>query len=55
LNEIFSKFKDYPDQDFIHVDRLTEVMRAFGRNPSLRDSEERINEFQLAGKKVVLI
>ncbi len=55
MNEIFSKFKDDPDDDFIHVDRLTEAMRAFGRNPSLRDSEERINELQLAGKKVVLI
>jgi len=52
LNEIFSRFKDDPDVDFINVNRLTEVLQAFGRNPSLRDSEERMNELEMAGKKI---
>ena len=55
LNEIFSKFTDDPNLGFINVDRLTDVVRAFGRNPTLRDSAERINELELAGKKIVFI
>ncbi len=50
FNEIFSRFKDDPDVDFINVNRLTEVLQAFGRNPSLRDSEERINDLEMAGE-----
>lgn len=51
LNDLFSKFKDDPDVDFINVNRLTEVLQAFGRNPSLKDSEERIIELETAGKQ----
>jgi len=51
LNEIFSRFKDDQDDDFINLNRLTEVLQAFGRNPSLRDAEERINQLEIAGKK----
>lgn len=51
LNELFSRFKDDPDADFINVNRLTEVLQAFGRNPSLKDSEERIIELETAGKQ----
>ncbi len=54
FNEIFSRFKDDQDVDFINVNRLTEVLQAFGRNPSLRDSEDRINELEMAGKKIFL-
>jgi calmodulin len=50
LNELFSRFKADPNDDFINVNRLTEVLQAFGRNPSLRDSEERINELEMADK-----
>ncbi len=52
MNDIFSRFKDDLDVDFINVNRLTEVLQAFGRNPSLRDSEERMNELEMAGKKI---
>jgi calmodulin len=55
LNELFSRFKADPNDDFINVNRLTEVLQAFGRNPSLRDSEERINELEMAGKKIFLL
>lgn len=50
LNELFSRFKDDPDADYINVYRLTEVLQAFGRNPSLKDSEERIQDFENEGK-----
>jgi Ca2+-binding EF-hand superfamily protein len=50
VNELFSRFKNDPDDDFINVNRLTEVLQAFGRNPSLRDSEARINELEMDGK-----
>jgi hypothetical protein len=53
LNEIFSKFKDDPTVDFVNVNRLTQVLQAFGRNPSLRDSEIRINELEAAGKRPI--
>ncbi len=53
LNEIFSRFKDDQDDDFINLNRLTEVLQAFGRNPSLRDSEIRINELEAAGKRPI--
>ncbi|CAF0746357.1 unnamed protein product [Rotaria sordida] len=50
LNAIFSRFKDDPNEDFINVNRLTQVLQAFGRNPSLKDSEQRINELEAAEK-----
>lgn len=52
LNDLFSRFKDDPDQDFVNVNRLTEILQAFGRNPSFRDSEQRIAEFEAMGKKI---
>ncbi|CAF2022916.1 unnamed protein product [Rotaria magnacalcarata] len=50
LNDLFSRFKDDSANDYINVNRLTEVLQAFGRNPSLRDSEQRMNELEAAGK-----
>jgi hypothetical protein len=51
LNEIFSRFKDDPEADFININSLTSVLQAFGRNPSLRDSEQRIIELEEVGKQ----
>ncbi|CAF4814204.1 unnamed protein product [Rotaria socialis] len=51
LNDLFSRFKDDSANDYINVNRLTEVLQAFGRNPSLRDSEQRMNELEAAGRK----
>ncbi|UJR31910.1 hypothetical protein I4U23_019384 [Adineta vaga] len=48
--EIFSKFKDDPYADCIRVSRLTEVIQAFGRNPSMKDAKERIEELEEIGK-----
>ncbi|CAF1336674.1 unnamed protein product [Adineta ricciae] len=50
LNEIFSKFKDDPREDCIRVKHLTEVIQALGRNPSMKDAEERIDELEAIGK-----
>ncbi|CAM4787361.1 unnamed protein product [Rotaria magnacalcarata] len=50
LNDLFSRFKDDSANDYINVNRLTEVLQAFGRNPSLRDSEQRMNELEAGGK-----
>ncbi|CAF0914558.1 unnamed protein product [Adineta steineri] len=50
FNEIFSRFKDDPDVNSINVNHLTEILQAFGRNPSLKDSQERVNELELVGK-----
>lgn len=49
LNEIFSRFKDDPTSDFINVNRLAEVLQAFGRNPSYQDAAQRISELEAAG------
>ena len=49
LNEIFSKFKDDPHEDCVRVKRLTEVIQALGRNPSMKDAEERIDELEAIG------
>ncbi|CAF3603394.1 unnamed protein product [Rotaria sp. Silwood1] len=46
LHEVFSRFKDDPNDDFININRLTQVLQALGRNPSLKDSEQRINELE---------
>lgn len=48
--DVFSRFKNDPDDDFIDVNRLTLVLQAFGRNPSMRDAELRIQELQASGK-----
>ncbi|CAF2565825.1 unnamed protein product [Rotaria sp. Silwood2] len=50
LNEVFSRFKDDPNDDFININRLTQILQALGRNPSLKDSEQRINELEATGK-----
>ncbi|CAF3559118.1 unnamed protein product [Rotaria sp. Silwood1] len=50
LHEVFSRFKDDPNDDFININRLTQVLQALGRNPSLKDSEQRINELEADGK-----
>jgi calmodulin len=54
LNELFSKFKDNPDVDTIHVSRLLETLQAFGRNPSQIDCDTRITELEADGKKIKL-
>ena len=49
--EIFSRFKTQPDDEFVDVQRLMHVLQAFGRNPSLKDSQTRIQELEAAGKR----
>ncbi|CAF1188664.1 unnamed protein product [Rotaria sordida] len=46
MNELFSKFKDNPELDTIHVNRLLEVLQVFGRNPSQIDCNRRIRELE---------
>jgi Ca2+-binding EF-hand superfamily protein len=50
MNELFSKYKDSPELDTIHINRLLEVLQAFGKNPSQSDCEKRINELEADGK-----
>ena len=49
MHDVFSRFKDDQDNDYINANRLTEVLQAFGRNPSQRDSEQRITELEMSG------
>jgi hypothetical protein len=51
MNELFSKYKDDPENDTIHVRRLSEVLQAFGKNPSQKDCEQRISELEENGKR----
>lgn len=48
--ELFSKYKDDPELNTIHVNRLLEVLQAFGKNPSQKDCQQRINELELDEK-----
>lgn len=48
--QLFSKYKDSPELDTIHINRLLEVLQAFGKNPSQTDCERRINELEGDGK-----
>jgi len=50
MNELFSKYKDDPELETIHISRLLEVLQAFGKNPSQADCEERIHELEGAGR-----
>lgn len=50
MNELFSKYKDNPELDTIHIDRLLEVLQACGKNPSKKDCQRRINELESEGK-----
>lgn len=50
FNDLFSRFKDDPEHDYINVNRLTEILQAFGRNPAIRDAEQRINQLAADGK-----
>lgn len=50
FNELFSRFKDDSDADYISTSRLTVVLQAFGRNPSQKDAEERIRDLENEGK-----
>ncbi len=50
MNELFSKYKDDPEVETIHISRLLEALQAFGKNPSQADCEERIHELEGAGK-----
>jgi Ca2+-binding EF-hand superfamily protein len=44
MNELFSKYKDKPELETIHVRRLFEVLQAFGKNPSKKDCQQRIGQ-----------
>ncbi|CAF1261932.1 unnamed protein product [Adineta steineri] len=46
MNELFSRYKDESDLDTIHINRLLEVLQAFGRNPSQSDCDKRIHELE---------
>ena len=55
MNELFSRYKDNPEVETIHINRLLEVLQAFGRNPSQIDCQRRIDELEADGKKFYLI
>jgi Ca2+-binding EF-hand superfamily protein len=46
MNELFSKYKDNPELETIHVRHLLEVLQALGKNPSQKDCQRRIDELQ---------
>ncbi|CAF3620427.1 unnamed protein product, partial [Rotaria sp. Silwood2] len=45
-NGLFSKFKDNPELDTIHANRLLEVLQTFGKNPSQMDCNRRIQALE---------
>jgi hypothetical protein len=55
MNELFSRYKDNSQVETIHINRLLEVLQAFGRNPSQQDCERRIHELEDDGKRFYLI
>ncbi|CAF3664561.1 unnamed protein product [Rotaria sp. Silwood1] len=46
INELFSKYKDSPELDTIHINRLLEILQACGRNPSQTDCNRRIQALE---------
>ncbi|UJR14809.1 hypothetical protein I4U23_001796 [Adineta vaga] len=46
MYDLFAQFKDNSDLTTIHINRLMEVLQAFGRNPSRTDCEKRIHELE---------
>lgn len=44
MNELFSRYKDHANRQTVHLNRLLEVLQAFGRNPSGADCRRRMHE-----------
>ena len=55
MNELFSKYKDSPELHTVHVNRLLELLQAFGRNPSETECNARINELERNGTEIRIV